>query len=111
MSAHRKMQQTGKMEAASVSAWETILNACESDDVSCNHRLVEQQQVESRPVPGREDASIATTLEDVTANELKGKVGIALTEIPDMMEKAAEQLFCTSIPNARKARCTVVYDN
>lgn len=60
--------------------------------------------------PKDENDSIATSLQDVIANEVKLQIANALMAIPDLVEEVTEKLFCTTIFSAQGVIHIAVYD-
>lgn len=85
------------MRDGTSSAWETILNAGKSNDANGHCQGVEKKQVEPGPAPEHEDDLIATTLQDMIANEIKSQAANALAIIPDTVGEAVEQCFHAAI--------------
>lgn len=93
LSAHSEVPTTERKEATSTSAWETILNANNTNERNHTCRIVEEPKVGPGPAPEDENYSTANALPEVIANEVKSSVTSALEAIIYMEEGAVEQLL------------------
>lgn len=95
----------GKAEAASTSAWESVLNAAEQKDERRNFQSVEEQPVETGTALGVTHDSFATVLQEELADEVKLRVKNTLAAIPDMVGEVVDRFFCAA---ALTAQCQFV---
>lgn len=100
----------GKVEAATTSAWETVLNEKKIDNAQRDYERVEDHKLESGTAQEDAKNSVETMLQDVIADEVKQRVENALMAILELVKETAEQLFRAANLSVQAGICTFLYE-